>query len=228
MRELATERGAAVKPERGRSRWGLGLKIGALALIVGILALLLWAVLVAGQGRSLVAKVAAGEQPAAPAFSLEVLWPVVETWPPELRPAVADGRLSLDELRGYPIVVNLWASWCIPCRDEAPILNASARAHAGSVVFVGIDVQDLPGDAVDFLSEFEVPYASGRDDSAEVYRAYGLTGVPETYFLDADGRILAHFLGGLSAEGLEAGIGAITGSGGRGGQLGRGEQIAPS
>jgi cytochrome c biogenesis protein CcmG/thiol:disulfide interchange protein DsbE len=182
------------------------LKAAAMALVVGLLALLAWATLAAGKGSSLVAQIAAGEAPSAPAFELEVIWPRTETWPPELLAATADGKLSLAELRGRPVVLNFWASWCIPCRDEAPILNASANAHRGEVVFVGIDVQDLRSDALSFLREFDVVYVSVRDDANETYRAYGLTGVPETYYVSADGRIIAHSPGAISRTSLEAGI----------------------
>ncbi len=175
-------------------------------VVAGLLGLLAWSTLAVGEGRSLVARVAAEEKPPAPAFELDVLWPVSETWPQALRGALANGRTSVEELRGYPVVLNFWASWCVPCRDEAPVLDASADAHRGEVVFLGIDVQDLRGDALAFLREFEVRYVSVRDRADETYRAYGLTGVPETYYLDAAGRIVAHSPGPVSRESLEAGI----------------------
>jgi cytochrome c biogenesis protein CcmG/thiol:disulfide interchange protein DsbE len=192
--------------EGKRSPARVFLKAGAMALVIGLLALLAWATLAAGQGSSLVAQIAAGEAPRAPAFELEVIWPRTEGWPRELRAAIADGRLSLAELRGRPVVLNFWASWCIPCRDEAPILNASAREHRGEVVFVGIDVQDLRSYALSFLREFEVAYVSVRDAVDDTSRAYGLTGVPETYYVSADGRIVAHSPGAISRSSLEAGI----------------------
>ena len=175
-------------------------------VVAGLLGLVAWATLAAGEGRSLVAQVAADEKPPAPAFELEVLWPRSETWLQTLRGALADGRISVEELRGYPVVLNFWASWCIPCREEAPVLDASADAHRGEVVFLGIDVQDLRGDALAFLDEFDVRYVSVRDRAGETYRAYGLTGVPETYYLDAAGRIVAHSPGPVSPQSLELGI----------------------
>jgi cytochrome c biogenesis protein CcmG, thiol:disulfide interchange protein DsbE len=192
--------------ERKRSPARALMRAGAMALVIGLFALLAWATLAAGRGSSLVAQIAAGEAPSAPAFELEVIWPRTETWPRELRAATTDGRLSLAELRGRPVVLNFWASWCIPCRDEAPILNASARAHRGEVVFVGIDVQDLRSDALSFLREFDVVYVSVRDEADDTYRAYGLTGVPETYYMSTDGRIVAHSPGAISRSSLEAGI----------------------
>jgi cytochrome c biogenesis protein CcmG/thiol:disulfide interchange protein DsbE len=193
------------RPERSRP-WRWPLHVAALAILFALLALLAWATLTAGRGNSLVARIAAGEAPAAPSFSLEVLWRRAATWPLDARRRLADGRIDLAELRGRPVVVNFWASWCLPCRDEAPILNASSRDHAGHVVFLGVNVQDLPEDALAFSREFETPYASVRDRGNGTYDDYGLTGVPETYYLDAAGRIVSHSPGAISRASLEQGI----------------------
>jgi cytochrome c biogenesis protein CcmG, thiol:disulfide interchange protein DsbE len=190
------------------------LRIAALLAVAGLVGLLAWATLAASQGKGLVARVAAGEKPAAPAFELEAIWPEGSRRPEDLGPSLRDGELSLEELRGRPVVLNFWASWCIPCRDEAPILAASARAHAGEVRFVGVNVQDLRSDALAFLREFQVPYVSVRDKDNRAYRAYGLTGVPETYYLDASSRIVAHSPGAVSQRTLERDIAlAIEGGG---------------
>src|SRR5205823_12339220 len=141
---------------------------------------------------------------------LSVLWPHAETCPPRATAAIADGRLALSELRGHPVVLNFWASWCIPCRDEGPILHAGALRHRGRVVFVGVDVQDLTGDARAFARKYRMNYVSLRDNGDSTYRAYGLTGVPETY-IDARGRAVAHAIGVVSTARLEQGIAAITG-----------------
>jgi cytochrome c biogenesis protein CcmG/thiol:disulfide interchange protein DsbE len=198
-----------VPPEETPARpspWRWPLRVAALSVVVALLGLLAWATLSAAKGTSLVSRIAAGEAPSAPPFSLEVLWPRAETWPVEARRRLADGRLDLDELRGRPVVINFWASWCIPCRDEAPILNASARAHAGEVVFLGVNVQDLKPDALAFSREFDTPYVSVRDVANDTYGDFGLTGVPETYYADAGGRIVAHSPGAISRSSLEAGI----------------------
>jgi len=178
----------------------------AIVLAVCLVLLLAWGILKGSPGSGLVARIAQGQAPPAPPFDLEAVWPEDRAWPRELQTALADGRLTLEELRGRPVVLNMWASWCIPCREEAPILNASARAHSGEVAFVGIDVRDLRGDAVEFLREFRVPYVSVRDHEDETFRAFGLTGVPETYYLDRDGRIVAHSPGAITRSTLEAGI----------------------
>ena len=177
----------------------------ALTAVAGLLGLLVWRVAHAGRGGQLVAEVRSGKKPAAPQFTLPLLWTRAETWPQDARRALGDGRLSLRELRGHPVVINFWASWCVPCKHEAPLLAASARAHAGKVAFLGIDVQDFRSDARKFLDRFDTPYVSVRAGGA-VYDDYGLTGVPETFWLDRRGRIVGHYPGEISREQLEAGI----------------------
>ncbi|MEX2645694.1 MAG: TlpA disulfide reductase family protein [Gaiellaceae bacterium] len=195
------------------SRLRLSLRLAAVLVVVSLLTLFAWATLSAGKGSGFTAKIAAGERPPAPPFELEVVWEKRSSWPGTLDALLTDRRLALAELRGHPVVVNFWASWCIPCRDEAPVLNESARAHGGEVVFVGVNVQDLRSDALAFLREFEPPYVSIRDTGNETYETYGLTGVPETFYLDAQGRAVAHSLGAVSRGTLEQGISAITGGG---------------
>lgn len=218
--------GAEVEESR-RSLPIQALKLVALAAVVGLLGLLVWATLAAGRGSSLVASVAAGKKPAAPGFELAVLWPHSETWPPALRAALADGKVDLRELRGQPLAVNFWASWCIPCRDEAPILHAAARRHRGKIAFVGVDVKDLTGDALAFARKYKINYVSLRDGSGgKTWDAYGLTGVPETYFIDAQGRIVAHIPGAISTQTLEEGLATISGTG-RGGTIEGGAHETP-
>ncbi len=112
------------------------------------------------------------------------------------------------------MVLNFWASWCIPCKREAPRLNASAAAHRGQVVFLGVDINDFSGDAVRFLSRHQVNYVSVRARGTSAYEDYGLTGLPETYFLDARGRIVAHTIGEITSSGIEDGIAQSLGAGG--------------
>jgi cytochrome c biogenesis protein CcmG/thiol:disulfide interchange protein DsbE len=178
------------------------LQLAAVGVVLALLALLAWKLVAGSPGSGFVERIKRGEKPPAPAFALPVIWPHDETWPTALKPKLADGRLSLAELRGYPVVVNFWASWCLPCKDEAPELAAAARAHAGKVAFVGIDVQDFTSDARRFLRKVKAPYVA----VPRTYTAYGLTGVPETYYLDARGRAVAHDVGAVTADELEAGL----------------------
>lgn len=203
------------------------LKAVAVAAVVGILALLIWATLAASRGQNFVGKIAAGKRPPAPAFDLSVLWPDTKTWPRSLVPAIGGDKLSLGQLRGHPVVLNFWASWCIPCREEAPILRAGALRHRGQVVFVGIDVQDLTGDGRAFAHKYGIDYVSLRDNGNSAYNAYGLTGVPETYYIDSRGRAVAHAIGVVSTATLEQGIAAITGHAGTGGTFRGGAHVGP-
>src|SRR5579859_758950 len=178
----------------------------ALAAVIGLLALLVWRFLAAHRGAALVGAIRAGKRPAAPAFTLPLIWRNNSTWPSGLGRLLAERTLQLQALRGYPVVLNFWASWCVPCKREAPRLDAAARRHAGAIVFLGIDVQDLTSDARTFLRYHRVRYPSLRDNAGATYDGYGLTGVPETYWLDRRGRIVAHFAGPVSGQELEAGI----------------------
>ncbi len=186
----------------------LVLQAAAVAVVFAMLVLLVWKVVAGDSGGAFVASIKAGKSPPAPAFTLPVIWRRDETWPRAPRSKLADGRVSLAELRGYPAVINFWASWCIPCKEEAPYLAAVARRHRGDVGFLGIDSQDFESDAKRFLREVDAPYVAVRDKSSHTYTAYGLTGVPETYYVDREGRTAAHAIGAVSARELEQGIAA--------------------
>jgi cytochrome c biogenesis protein CcmG/thiol:disulfide interchange protein DsbE len=126
-----------------------------------------------------------------------------------LRPALADGRVALDELRGTPVVLNFWASWCVPCREEAPTLErAWRRARGVGVLFLGLNMQDLTGDARAFIREFDNSYLNVRDQSNGVARDWGVTGIPETFFITARGRVVGHVIGVVSPERLRDGVAA--------------------
>ena len=103
---------------------------------------------------------------------------------------------KLGELRGQPVVVNQWGSWCPPCRAEFPFFGESAKAHADEVAFVGVDIQDDREAAEDFLEEFPVPYPSIYDRDAEAVASLDWSQVsPTTWFIDGRGEIVHQRLG---------------------------------
>jgi cytochrome c biogenesis protein CcmG/thiol:disulfide interchange protein DsbE len=197
--------------QESRTRLRRLLQLGALAVVAALIGLLVNATINKGEGQDLVSEVSAGATPQAPDFRLPVVWAHAETWPTTLRPALIDDAVGLSELRGWPVVLNFWASWCSPCKAEAPRLNEAASEHSGRVVFLGVDVQDFESDARHFAERYETNYISVRDDGDSTYSAYGLTGLPETYFLDRDGRVVEHIVGELSTAELEAGTAEAVG-----------------
>lgn len=151
---------------------------------------------------------AQGAPAPAPEFDLAVLARGRGPFPARVREALADGRLSLTELRGTPVVLNFWASWCPPCRSEQLALERSwtAEREHGQVLFLGLDQQDLSPDARAWLQEFGVTYPQIRDPSDRTARSYGATGLPETYFIDARGLVVGHVIGQVTPEQLTAGV----------------------
>lgn len=108
------------------------------------------------------------------------------------------GTLSLKELRGKVVLVNFWASWCPPCRAEAPALEAGWQKYKNkNVVFVGVNIQDTEKDARAFIEEFGITYLNGWDLSRKVAVDYGVWGIPETFFLDWEGRITYKHVGAV-------------------------------
>lgn len=115
---------------------------------------------------------------------------------------------KLNDLRGFPVVVNQWGSWCPPCRAEFPFFADVAEAHLKDVAFVGVDVQDDRGAAEEFLEELPVPYPSIYDEGADAVRSLGWTQVsPTTWLIDERGEIVAQRPGPYpDAPALEADI----------------------
>ncbi len=104
---------------------------------------------------------------------------------------------------GKPVVVNFWASWCVPCADEAPILEAAWKRDRQRVTFVGVDVQDVDADAMAFIRRYGITYPNGSGNAGPTSVAYGMRGVPETYFIGTDGRVVRKWNGPLTAAGLD-------------------------
>ena len=112
------------------------------------------------------------------------------------------GKLSLRELRGKIVVVNFWASWCYPaCWNEAPRLEAAWRRYKDQgVVLVGIVYQDTEGNAKDFIQKHGKTYLNGMDHKSRIAIEYGVYGVPETFFIDREGKIAYKHIGEISME----------------------------
>jgi cytochrome c biogenesis protein CcmG/thiol:disulfide interchange protein DsbE len=111
------------------------------------------------------------------------------------------GMVTLRDLRGKAVFLNFWASWCPPCRAEARDLEAAwQRVKDKNMVYIGIAIQDTEKDARAFIQEFNVSYPNGLDASGKTAVDYGVWGIPESFFIDPEGRITYKHVGGIGAE----------------------------
>jgi cytochrome c biogenesis protein CcmG/thiol:disulfide interchange protein DsbE len=111
-------------------------------------------------------------------------------------------EFGLDDFRGTPVVLNFWASWCGPCEEEAPFLSSAAKEYEDRVQFVGINIKDAYDDAVKFVETHDLDYVHVRDENLSIYDDYGLTGQPESFFIDGDGVLVEHVPGPLFEDDL--------------------------
>lgn len=159
-----------------------GSKIGVLIVIFLVLALLGYALF--GERESVKTSPLVGKE--APQFTLKLF----------------DGkRVSLDELKGKTVLLNFWASWCMPCRQEARALEQSWLKYKDkNVVFIGVNVWDEDSSAASYIEKFGGGYPHGIDPDEEIQVDYGVGGVPETYFISPSGIITDKYNGPLTEE----------------------------
>lgn len=165
----------------------VGAQALSVALVAGLLALLVWKVAHQVGDATIASDVRDGKQPALPAFAL---------------PRLDGGTLASDSLEGKAQVVNFWASWCIPCRGEAPLLEQASHRYGARLVVLGVDHQDFAGDARGFARRYRMSYPTVLDKGDKLYTKYGLTGVPETFCANRRGRVVAHVPGAVTRDTL--------------------------
>jgi cytochrome c biogenesis protein CcmG/thiol:disulfide interchange protein DsbE len=162
------------------------LQIAAAVVLVLLVGLLIRSVVTTQESRAFVEDVGNGKRPAAPSFDL----PALE----------GDGRVRLDDYRGRPVVINFWASWCDPCKDEAPLLEELAAAEGpDGAAFLGIDAQDLTDDARAFAERYGLTYPLAHDDG-DIHERWGVSQFPETFVVDGAGRTIAHWPGPIVSD----------------------------
>jgi cytochrome c biogenesis protein CcmG, thiol:disulfide interchange protein DsbE len=154
---------------------GIAVTIVGVAALIG---LLVYGVRATGPGRTLDDAIARGQRPAAPTIAL-----------PRLE---GGATASLADYRGTVVVLNYWASWCAPCRQESPLLERwHKRISARGGTVLGIDSLDVTGDARAFVRHLRLTYPMLRDRDGDTQKRFGVTGYPETLVLDRRGRIAA-------------------------------------
>jgi cytochrome c biogenesis protein CcmG/thiol:disulfide interchange protein DsbE len=160
-----------------------GVAIGLVALLFVLLA---WSLL-HDEGGNLSKRANRGERPPAPDFALERL--------------DEDGELRLSSLRGKAVVLNVWASWCIPCKEEAPFLEQVWRTNRDrGVVVLGLDAKDFRADARRFADRYDLTFPLVYDGPGDEIGGYGVTGFPETFVIDRDGRVVRAFAGAVNGK----------------------------
>lgn len=173
-----TENEASLEPTARSKRTGL---IVAFAVILALLGLLAWGL----------RKVQAG--------------PVESGMAPDFTLTSFDGRtLTLSELRGQVVIINFWASWCPPCREEAAYLEQTWRKYKDKgVIFIGVDWVDTEKEALAYMDEFDLTYFNGPDIGTRIAQAYNIQGVPETFYVAKNGELRGVHIGPLKSPELD-------------------------
>lgn len=180
----------AGRPSR---RMLIGLAITS--VVSGALVLLLLARLISAGN-------AAGSTPLSPLVGKNAPDFTVTTWN-----GTSAQQVRLADLKGKPVVVSFWASWCDPCREETPVLQAAWQKYQGSgVMFVGVAMRDKQSDGTAFLKQYGVTYPSGPDVTGQITVDYGVTGPPETVFIDRHGVVTSKTIGAIDDGSLDRAI----------------------
>ncbi|HLI05981.1 MAG TPA: TlpA disulfide reductase family protein [Ktedonobacteraceae bacterium] len=180
------------KPRRTRKRTLIIFTV--VSLVNAGLLILLWSQLLtpARQSTSSTSNIPASNAlvgQAAPGFTLSVL------------SGARGSSVSLAAYKGQPVMLNFWASWCIPCQQEAPFLQSQwQQAHAHGVVFLGVDYEDTKAAGLGFVQQYGVTYPNVMDASGMTAINYGVTGTPETFFINRKGVIVAWEPGPLNEQ----------------------------
>src|SRR5574341_700350 len=173
-----TENEVPLAPAAKSKRTGL---LIAFAVILALLGLLAWGLNKAQAGPR--------ESGMAPDFSITGF----------------DGRtVTLSELRGQVVIINFWASWCPPCREEAAYLEQTWRKYEGKgVIFIGVDWVDTEKEALAYIDEFDITYINGPDIGTRAAQAYNIQGVPETFYVAKNGELRGVHIGPLQSPQLD-------------------------
>ncbi len=185
------------------------LTLTAVLILAGLLSLLAYGLLTGGGTGTLARDIADGKRPPTPSIDLAVLYPPRRDWQPRDRHILADSRIQTRELRNRPTLINIWASWCVPCRQEATVLEQAAAGHP-RVRFIGINVRDANAEAIAFLRRYQTTYPNLDDPNDQAWRAFQLTGVPESFLIDRKGHIVLHENGPFTDSSIERALRRIT------------------
>jgi len=170
---------------RSDARPGRVQRVAQLAALIGVaalLGLLIWKVAF-GRTTGAADELAEGKLVHAPAFTLDRL--------------DRDGQLGVGDLKGKAVVVNFWASWCVPCRDEAPVLQKTyERYRDQGLVVLGVDVNDFRQDARRFMKRYGLTYPVVYDGKGSTVGKWGVRGFPETFFVDRTGKLVGERIEG--------------------------------
>ena len=168
-------------------------RAAAAVTVLALLGLLVWDVTHNGHG-GVAAKVDKGHTVSAPKTALPFF-------------GTRNGTFDLAAYRGKVVVLNFWASWCVDCKPEAKTLHDAAARWGPKVVFVGVDGSDLTGAAKRYMTKHGVNYPVVRDIGGHAQSTWGVTGFPETFFVDRQGRVIPpHVNGPIPAKDLNAAI----------------------